>query len=80
MGCLRRVEVHWHTGQPVGPERATGGVRPDHRQISDAIAKLKAAHAVAELIDFPHNVIAQHERRPTRTAPNMNGGRRRTHG
>src|SRR6266853_6200145 len=51
-------------GESVSPERAIGGVRPDHRHIGHAVANLKAAHAIAELIDFPNDVIADHERRP----------------
>jgi hypothetical protein len=31
--------------------------------IGRAVAKLKAAHAIAELIDFPDDVIARRERR-----------------
>jgi hypothetical protein len=63
-GRLRRVEARWHAGQAVGPKRAVGGVRPDHRQIGHAVANLNAAHAIAELIDFPDDIISQHERRP----------------
>ena len=51
-------------GQAVSPERAISGVRPYHRQIGYAVPNLKAAHAIAELIDFPDNIISQHERRP----------------
>ena len=51
-------------GQAVSPERAISGVRPYHRQIGHAVPNLKAAHAIAELIDFPDNIISQHERRP----------------
>jgi hypothetical protein len=43
---------------------AVGRVRADHGQIGDAVANLKAAHAIAELIDFPDDIISQHERRP----------------
>ena len=63
-GRLRRVDARRHAGQVVSPERAIGGVGPDHRHIGHAIANLKAAHAIAELIDFPDDIIAQHERRP----------------
>jgi hypothetical protein len=34
----------------VGPERAADGPRPDHCHIGHAVAKLKAAHAMAELM------------------------------
>ena len=47
-----------------GLERAIGGVRLEHGHIGHPVAKLKAAHAIAELIDFPDDIIAQHERRP----------------
>jgi len=63
-GRLRRVEARRHAGQAVSPERAICGVRPDHRQIGHAVPNLKAAHAIAELIDFPDDIISQHERRP----------------
>jgi hypothetical protein len=63
-GRLRCVEAGWHAGKAVGPERAIGGVRPYHRHVGYAVAKLKVAHAIAELVDFPNHVIAQHQRRP----------------
>ena len=63
-GRLRCVDVRGHAGQVVGPERAIGSVRPEYRQIGHPISKLKAAYAIAELIDFPDDVIAQHDRRP----------------
>ena len=37
---------------------------PDHRQIRHAVANLKAAYAIADLINFPDDIISQHERRP----------------
>ena len=61
---LRRVDARGHAGQIFGAERAIGGVRADHRHIGHAVAELKAAHAIAELIDFPDDIIAHHERRP----------------
>ena len=63
-GRLRRVEARRHAGQAVSPKRPIGGVRTDHRQIGHAVANLKAAHAIAELIDFPDHIISEHERRP----------------
>ena len=63
-GRLRCVDTRRHTGQAAGPECAIGGVRPEDRHIGYAVAHLKAAHALAELIDFPNDVIAQHQRRP----------------
>jgi hypothetical protein len=63
-GCLRRVEARRHAGQAISRERAIGGVRADHGQIGHAVAKLKAAHGIAELIYFPDDIISQHERRP----------------
>jgi ABC transporter substrate binding protein len=62
-GRLRGVDARRHAGQVAGPERAIGGVRPEYRQIGHPVANLKAAYAPAELIDFPDDVIAQHERR-----------------
>jgi len=63
-GRLRRVEARRHAGQAVSPQRTIGGVRPDHRHIGHAVANLKVAHALAELIDFPDHVVAHYERRP----------------
>jgi len=63
-GGLSRIDPRRHAGKTVSPERAIGGVRPDHRHIGHAVAELKAAHAVTELIDFPDNVIAHHEGQP----------------
>jgi hypothetical protein len=60
---LRRVDVGRHAKPIAGPEGAVGGVRPDDRQIGHPVTKLKAAHALPELIDFPNDIIAQHERR-----------------
>jgi hypothetical protein len=59
---LGRVDARRHVDQVAGPERAVGGVRPDHRHIGHAVAELKAAHVIAELIDFPDDIIAQRER------------------
>ena len=55
---LRRVDARWHAGKLVSPERAIGGVGPDHRHVGHAVANLKAAHTITELIDFPDNIIA----------------------
>jgi hypothetical protein len=63
-GGLRRIDARRHAGKVVSPERAIGGIRPDHRHIGHAVAKLKAADAIAKLIDFPDHVIAHHEGRP----------------
>jgi hypothetical protein len=63
-GRLRRVKARWDAGQAVRPERAIGGVRRDHGHIGHAVANLEAAHSIAELIDFPDDIIAQHERWP----------------
>src|SRR5215469_8587905 len=35
-------------------------VRPEYRHVGHAVAKLKAAYAIAELIDFTDDVVAQH--------------------
>jgi hypothetical protein len=61
----RRVEARRHAGQAVSPKRAVGRVRPDHRQIGHAVASLKAAHAIPELIDFPDDIISPALRRAT---------------
>ena len=63
-GRLRRIEARRHAGQAVSPERAIGGIRPDHRHIGHPVTYLKAAHALAELIDLPEDIVAHHERRP----------------
>jgi hypothetical protein len=47
----------------VGAECAIGSIRPDDRHIGYAVANLKGAHAIAELIDLPDDVVAEHERR-----------------
>lgn len=44
------------------PEAAVGGVRPT--TVGHTVANLKAAHAIAELIDFPDDIMTQHKRRP----------------
>jgi hypothetical protein len=59
---LRGVDARRHARHVVGPERAIGGIRREDRHIGHAVAKLKAPHAIAELIDFTDDVIAQHER------------------
>ena len=48
----------------VGSQRAIGGVRPDDGHIGHPVTERKAAHVIAELIDFPDDVIAHYERRP----------------
>jgi hypothetical protein len=60
-GCLGRVNASRHAGQLLGPERAIGRVRADHRHIGNAIANLKSADAMAELIDFSDKVITHYE-------------------
>jgi hypothetical protein len=39
-----------------------GGVQSEHRHIGHPVTNPKAAHAIAELIDFPNDIISQHER------------------
>jgi hypothetical protein len=63
-GRLRDVDAGGNTGQIFCAECAISGVRSDHRQIGHAIADLKAVHVITELVDFPDDVIAHHERRP----------------
>jgi hypothetical protein len=58
------VDARRHPGQAVTPERAIGGVRPEYRHIGYPVAQPKAAHTIVELIDFPDDIIARHERRP----------------
>jgi hypothetical protein len=63
-GRLRRVDARWHAGQVVSPQRAIGSVRPDHCHVGHAVANLKAAHPIADLIDLADDVISHDERRP----------------
>jgi hypothetical protein len=63
-GRLRRVKARWDAGEAVSPEGAIGGVRPDHGHIRHAVANLKAANAIPELIDFADDVVPHHEGRP----------------
>jgi len=63
-GRLRRVDARRHASHIARPERAILGVRPDHRHVRHAVANLKVAHAIADLIDLPDDVVAHHERRP----------------
>src|SRR5215468_1682194 len=67
-GRLRRVESCGHGRQAVCSERAIGGVRSDDRHVGHAVSELEAGHAIAELIDFPDDVVARHEGR-TAAAP-----------
>jgi hypothetical protein len=60
-GCLSRVNASRNAGQVLGLERAIGRVRADHRHIGNAIANLKSADAIAELIDFSDKVITHYE-------------------
>jgi hypothetical protein len=60
---LGRVDVRRHTRQVVRAERSISCVRSDHRHVGDAVANLEVAHAIAELVDFPDDVITHHERR-----------------
>jgi hypothetical protein len=79
-GRLRRVDAHRHTGHVVRTEGTVIGVRPDHRHVSHAVANLKVAHAIAELIDFPDDIVAHYERWPeahrlgVQMAPNQHLG------
>jgi hypothetical protein len=61
LGC---IDACRDPGQVADRKRAIVGVRSNYRHVGDAVAKLKIAHAVADLIDLPDNVIAHHERRP----------------
>ena len=65
-GRLSRVDGGRHADQVAGPERAICGIRPEDGHIAHAVAKLKAANAIADLIDFTYDVIAEHERRRRR--------------
>ena len=58
-GRLCRVDARRHAGQVAGAERAIGRVRANHRQIGHTLAKLKVAHALAELIDFSDDIVAR---------------------
>src|SRR6266542_5575600 len=61
---FRLVDVWRHSREVVSTERSIGCVRPEHRHVGDAIADLEVAHTIADLIDFPDDVIPHHERRP----------------
>jgi hypothetical protein len=63
-GRFRRVDTWRHACHAVGAERAIVGVRTDDRHIGHAFANLKAAYAIADLIDFSDDVVAHDERRP----------------
>src|SRR6516162_10268555 len=63
-GGLSRIDARRHRGKAVSPKRAIGGIRTDHCHIGYAVAKLKAADTIAELINFPDEIIAHHERQP----------------
>jgi hypothetical protein len=63
-GRLRRVNAHRHASQVARLERAIAGVGPDYGHVGDPVAHLIAGHALAELIDFPDNIIALHKWRP----------------
>jgi hypothetical protein len=49
----------------ISPEYTVLSVGSDHRHISHAVANLKAADAIAELINFADDIIAEHQGRPT---------------
>ena len=63
-GRFRRIHTRRHADQMVGSQRAIGGVRPNDGHIGHPVAERKAAHVIAELIDFPDDIIAHYERRP----------------
>ena len=63
-GRLCCVDARGHAGQVAGPQRAVGGVRPDHRQIGHSVTKPIAAHVVTKLVDFPDEIVTQRERWP----------------
>ena len=61
---LRRVDAHRHAGHVVRLKRAIVGVRPDHCHVGHAVATLKVAHAIADLIDLPDDIVAHDKRWP----------------
>ena len=63
-GRFRRIHTRRHADQMVGSQRAIGGVRPDDGHIGHPVTERKAAHGIAELVDFPDDVIAHCERGP----------------
>jgi hypothetical protein len=60
-GRLRRVKARRHRGQMACLKRAIGGIRSEHRHVGHAVAQLKSAHAIAELIDFPDDIVAHYK-------------------
>jgi hypothetical protein len=42
-------------------KRAIGGIRSEHRHVGHTVADLKSVHKVAELIDFPDDIVAHYK-------------------
>jgi hypothetical protein len=61
-GGLCRIDARRHRCQVARLERAIGSIRSEHRHVGHTVAKLKSAHAVAELIDFPNHIVAHYKR------------------
>src|SRR6516164_606885 len=59
---FRGVDARRYRGQVACPERAIGRIGSEHRHVGHTVAKLKSAHAIAELIDFPDDIVANYER------------------
>src|SRR6516164_10564462 len=59
---FRGVDARRYRGQVACPERAIGRIGSEHRHVGHTVAKLKSAHAIAELIDFPDDIVAHYER------------------
>jgi len=51
-----------HAGELLGPERAIRGVRPNDRHVGNPFTQLKAAHAIAELVNLSDEVVTHYER------------------
>src|SRR5262249_18920592 len=66
-GCLRSINGWWQPGQMVDPQGAIVGVRTQDRHVGHTVTKPKPAYVIAELINFPDDVITDYERRTPKT-------------
>jgi hypothetical protein len=60
-GRLGGIDARRHADHVAGPQRAIGGIRPDHRHISDTVTNMKSADTVPELINFSNQIITHYE-------------------
>src|SRR5262249_55173653 len=66
-GCLRSINGWWQPGQMVDPQGAIVGVRTQDRHVGHTVTKPKPAYVIAELINFPDDVVTDYERRTPKT-------------